>query len=237
MPPDGFSHPGAAPLRVLIVEDDPVMAVALRDGFTYEGCTVLTAADGVQGLRLARESEVDVIILDVMLPAMSGLDVCARLREARDDVPIIMLTARGQETDKVHGLSIGADDYVTKPFSFLELLARVRAAHRRAPRPAPPERYAFGDVILDFARLRATRAGTPIALSPREFNILALLISRRGEVVTREELLKRVWGYRRLPFTRTVDMHIAKLRRKIEPDPGAPRYIATIHGVGYKFVA
>jgi DNA-binding response OmpR family regulator len=222
---------------VLIVEDDPAMAVALRDGFAYEGFAVSTAADGLTGLQLARQSEVDVIILDVMLPKLNGLEVCARLRQARNDVPIIMLTARGQEADKVEGLSLGADDYVTKPFSFLELLARVRAAHRRAQRPGPPDSYAFGDVTLDFARLRATRAGVPLKLTPREFRILACLIARRGEVVTREELLQRAWGYRRLPFTRTVDMHIAKLRRKVEPNPGDPQFIATIHGVGYRFVA
>jgi two-component system response regulator VicR len=227
---------GAARLRVLIVEDDPAMAVALRDGFESEGCAVFLAADGVAGLTLARATPVDVVILDLMLPKLNGLEVCARLREARADVPIIMLTARGQESDKVQGLSVGADDYVTKPFSFLELLARVHAVRRRAHRPTPSSTYSFGDVTLDFTHLRATRAGNPLELSPREFAILECLIGRRGDVVSREELLQRVWGYERLPFTRTVDMHIAKLRRKIEPTPSAPRYIATIHGIGYRFL-
>jgi DNA-binding response OmpR family regulator len=236
MPGDAATPARAAEaLRVLIIEDDPAMAAALQDGFTYEGCEVLLAADGAAGLRLAQEAEIDVIILDIMLPKLSGLDVCARLREARDDVPIIMLTARSQEADKVQGLSLGADDYVTKPFGFLELLARVRAVRRRAQRPAPPDTATFGDVTVDFGRLRATRAGAQLDLSPREFAILECLIARRGEVVSREDLLHQVWGYRQPPFTRTVDMHIAKLRSKIEPTPADPQYIVTIHGMGYKF--
>jgi len=235
MPPD--PNPGQEPpLRVLIVEDDPAMAVALRDGFVSEGFTVFTAGDGAAGLRLARDTDLDVIILDVMLPKLSGLDVCAKLRAVRDPVPIIMLTARGQEADKVEGLSLGADDYVTKPFGLLELLARVRAVHRRARRTETPGSVSFGDVTLDFEHLRATRAASPLELSPREFAILECLIARRGEVVTREELLQRVWGYEWLPFTRTVDMHIAKLRRKIETTPAEPRFIATIHGIGYRFL-
>ena len=225
-----------APFRVLLVEDDPAMAVALRDGFTYEGCAVLIAGDGATGLRLAQESEIDVIILDLMLPKVSGFDVCARLRQASNDVPIIMLTARSQEADKLQGLALGADDYVTKPFSFLELLARARAVLRRTRRPATPETYVHGDLSIDFKHLRATRGGAALDLSPREFAILACLIASRGEVVTREQLLSQVWGYRRAPFTRTVDMHIAKLRRKIEASPAAPELIVTIHGVGYKFV-
>jgi two-component system alkaline phosphatase synthesis response regulator PhoP len=225
-----------APFRVLVVEDDPAMAVALRDGFTYEGCTVVMAADGAAGLQIAQQRAVDLIILDLMLPKLSGLDLCTRLRAAGNEVPIIMLTARGQEADKLQGLSLGADDYVTKPFSFLELLARARAVLRRARRPAPLDTYVCGDVTLDFRHLRATRGGRPLDVSPREFAILACLIARRGEVVTREELLQQVWGYRRPPFTRTVDMHIAKLRRKIEPSATAPEFILTIHGVGYTFV-
>jgi two-component system alkaline phosphatase synthesis response regulator PhoP len=225
-----------APFRVLVVEDDPAMAIALRDGFTYEGCTVLMAGDGATGLRLAQEHEVDVIILDLMLPKLSGFDVCARLRQASNDVPIIMLTARGQEADKLQGLALGADDYVTKPFSFLELLARARAVLRRTRRPAAPETYVSGDLSIDFKHLRATRGGVALDLSPREFAILACLIGSGGEVVTREHLLSQVWGYRRPPFTRTVDMHIAKLRRKIEPSAASPERIVTVHGVGYKFV-
>jgi two-component system alkaline phosphatase synthesis response regulator PhoP len=224
-----------APLRVLIVEDDPAMAVALRDGFTYEGFDAVVADDGATGLELAREREVDVVILDVMLPKVSGLEICERLREARHDVPILMLTARSQESDKVQGLALGADDYVTKPFSFVELVARVRAILRRTQRGRPAT-YSFGDVVLDFERLQATRGGRPLDLSPRELAILECLISRRGEVVTRDQLLQTAWGYKSLPLTRTVDMHIAKLRRKIERTPVAPEFILTVHGEGYTFV-
>lgn len=237
MPPDPSAPARAgAPLRVLIIEDDPAMAVALRDGFALEGAAVQVAGDGVSGLRLAREAELDVVILDVMLPALSGLDVCTRLRETRPDLPVIMLTARGQEADKLRGLAAGADDYVTKPFSFAELLARVGAVRRRARRAPPAGRHAVGDLTLDFDRLQATRGGAPLDLSPREFGILACLVARRGEVVTREELLREVWGQQRPTLTRTVDMHIAKLRRKIERTPAEPDCIVTIHGVGYRFL-
>jgi DNA-binding response OmpR family regulator len=221
--------------RLLIVEDDAAMALALRDGFQYQGYAVSVAADGAEGLRLARQLDVDLVILDVMLPRMSGLEICQQLRAMRHDVPILMLTARGQESDKVEGLRLGADDYVTKPFSFVELEARVEALLRRVSRRAEPELVRVGELELDFKRLRATRGGAELALSAREFAILACLIARRGEVVSREELLQRVWGYERLPFTRTVDMHIAKLRRKIERDPAAPELIETVHGRGYRF--
>jgi DNA-binding response OmpR family regulator len=217
--------------HVLVVEDDPAMARALRDGFEYEGYAVRVAKDGEEGLRLARDAAVDLIVLDVMLPRMSGLEICRQLREARDDVPIILLTARAEESDKVEGLRLGADDYVTKPFGFDELAARVEAVLRRAPARAAPTQLRFGDVTVDFARLRATRAGQPLDLSPREFAILACLTARRGEVVTREQLLQEVWGYENLPVTRTVDVHIAKLRRKIDPE-----YIVTVHGAGYRFL-
>jgi two-component system alkaline phosphatase synthesis response regulator PhoP len=231
--------PEAAPqgLRVLVVEDDPAMAHALRDGFQFEGHSVLVAADGAEGLRLASQAELDLVVLDVMLPKLSGLDVCRQLRAARSDVPILLLTARSQEADKVEGLRLGADDYVTKPFSFVELMARVEALVRRSRRREAPETWRFGDVTLDFRRLQATRAGAPLELSPREFAVLACLIGRRGEVVTREQLLQVAWGYESLPLTRTVDMHIAKLRRKIEPDPAQPRFIVTVHGRGYRFAA
>jgi len=223
-------------IRVLVVEDDPAMARALRDGFEYEGYAVQLASDGDEGLRLAREASVDLIVLDVMLPRMSGLEICQQLRSARDDVPIILLTARSQESDKVQGLRLGADDYVTKPFGFDELVARVEAVLRRAHSRPALELLSFGDVRVDFGRLRATRAGEPLELSPREFAILACLAARHGEVVTREQLLQEVWGYESQPVTRTVDMHIAKLRRKIEPSPNEPEHIVTIHGEGYRFV-
>jgi DNA-binding response OmpR family regulator len=223
------------PLRVLIVEDDAAMVVALRDGFKYEGYAVQVARDGHAALRGVSESDPDLIILDVMLPKMSGLEICRQLRSLGHDVPIIMLTARGQEIDKVQGLKLGADDYVTKPFSFLELIARVEAVLRRSRGRAAAEACRFGDVTLDFRRQEATRAGAPLELSSREFAILEYLVARRGEVVTREQLLQAVWGYESFPFTRTVDVHIAKLRRKIESDQMEPRFIVTVHRLGYKF--
>lgn len=223
--------------RVLIIEDDPTMAVALRDGFQFEGYDVLEASDGVVGLQLASEQQPDLIILDIMLPQLSGLDVCQQLRSQGYNMPIIMLTARGQEVDKVRGLKLGADDYVTKPFSFVELMARVEAVLRRASRPAEKiEHYQFGNITLDFKRVQATKGHEVLDLSPREFDIMRYFIEHRGEVVTREQLLDAVWGYQNFPFTRTVDMHIAKLRKKIEDTPSDPRYIITVHRIGYKFV-
>jgi len=223
--------------RVLVVEDDEAMAVALRDGFEYEGFQVTVARDGEVGLREATGNTPDVIILDVMLPKKSGLDICREIRAVGGTVPIIMLTARGQEIDKVLGLKLGADDYVTKPFSFLELMARVEAVLRRASGPAGDglESYRFGDVEIHFKRYEATKAGEPIEMSPREFELLRFLIEHKGEVISREQLLDRVWGYENMPFTRTVDMHIAKLRKKIEDHPSEPRYIVTVHRFGYKF--
>jgi DNA-binding response OmpR family regulator len=223
--------------KVLIVEDDQAMAVALRDGFEYEGYSVQVARDGAAGLKLAAERELDLIILDVMLPKLSGFDVCRQLRNTGNSTPIIMLTARGQEIDKVVGLKIGADDYVTKPFSFMELMARVEALLRRTHRqPEMTEDFHFGDVAVNFKKFEVTKSGSPIEMSPREFNILKYFIEHRGEVITRDQLLDSVWGYGSFPLTRTVDMHIAKLRQKIEETPGDPRHIITVHRVGYKFV-
>jgi len=222
--------------KVLIVEDDEAMAVALRDGFVFEGYDVRVAADGAMGLKLAEENDHDLIILDVMLPKMDGLDVCRRIRRDGSKVPVIMLTARGQEIDKVVGLRTGADDYVTKPFSFLELMARVEAVLRRSQGYSERiDRYGFGDVEIDFRSAEATKAGKPLILSPREFKLMAFLIEHRGEVLTRERLLDAVWGYDNVPFTRTVDMHMAKLRKKIEDLPHDPEFIVTVHRVGYKF--
>jgi len=224
--------------RVLIVEDDDSMSVALRDGFGYEGYEVTLARDGEEGYRLASAEPPDLMILDVMLPKMTGLDVCKKLRSAGSGVPIIMLTARGQEIDKVLGLKLGADDYVTKPFGFMELLARVEAVLRRCNGSTPaPETYRFGDVEIDFRRHEARKGADELDLSPREFELLEYFVRHRGEVVTREQLLDSVWGYNAIPFTRTVDMHIAKLRKKIEDDPGNPKRIVTVHRLGYKFCA
>lgn len=212
------------------------MAVALRDGFTYEGYSVHVARDGATGLRMAEEKWHDLLILDVMLPRLSGLDVCRQLRGAGNDTPIIMLTARGQEIDKVLGLKTGADDYVTKPFSFLELMARVEAVLRRTSKASDSvETVQFGDVKINFKMFEASKGGRTIELSPREFKMLKYFVERHGEVVTRDQLLDHVWGYEGLPLTRTVDMHIAKLRQKIEDTPSDPRHIITVHRVGYKF--
>ena len=199
--------------KVLIVEDDESMAVALRDGFEYEGFAVSVARDGELGLRMAASESPDLMILDLMLPKMSGLDICRQIRSDGRAVPIIMLTARGQEIDKVLGLKLGADDYVTKPFSFLELMARAEAVMRRSNGHATQiESYDFGDVSVNFRRFEARKKGKTLDLSHREFKLLHFLIEHRGEVVAREQLLDVVWGYDNIPFTRTVDMHVAKLR-------------------------
>jgi DNA-binding response OmpR family regulator len=223
--------------KVLIVEDDQAMAVALRDGFSYEGYTVEVARDGATGLKLATDRNHDLIILDVMLPKMCGLELCKHLRNDGKQTPIIMLTARGQEIDKVVGLKTGADDYVTKPFSFLELMARVEAILRRTSRTETGfEQVQFGDVVLNFKSLEAQKSGRSLDLSPREFKILRYFLEHRGEVITRDQLLDAVWGYDGFPLTRTVDMHIAKLRHKIEDSPTDPHYIVTVHRAGYKFI-
>ncbi len=222
--------------RVLIVEDDEAMAIALKDGFLYEGFTVDMAADGATGLRKVLEGKHDVVILDVMLPKMSGLDVLKQVRGEGNNIPVIMLTARSQEIDKVLGLKLGADDYITKPFGFLELMARVEALLRRTTaRDTTPEVFRFGDVVVDFRRSEAKRSGEALDLSPREFRLLRYFVEHRGEVVAREKLMETVWDYDNAPLTRTVDMHVAKLRRKIEKTPSEPQFIVTIHRVGYKF--
>jgi DNA-binding response OmpR family regulator len=222
--------------RVLIVEDDASMAVALKDGFEYEGYAVTVAKDGVAGLKLASEATPDLMILDVMLPRMSGLDVCRQIRSDGHKLPIIMLTSRGQEIDKVLGLKLGADDYITKPFGFLELMARVEALLRRsAGRNDAAESYQFGKVLVNFKKSEVRRNGESVDLSPREFRLLKYLIEHRGEVITRDQLMESVWDYENAPLTRTVDMHVAKLRRKIEERPNEPTWLVTVHRVGYKF--
>ena len=223
--------------RILIVEDDPAMSVALRDGFEFEKYSVETAGDGDEGLRLATRGDHDLMILDVMLPKKSGLDLCKELRRNGSHTPIIMLTARGQEIDKIVGLKLGADDYVTKPFSFMELLARVEAVLRRMNRTSAGDTYAFGDVSLDFRTYQATRSGVPLELTPREFRILRYFIDHADQVVSREALLNHVWGYDSSALTRTVDTHMARLRHKIESTPSEPRHLLTVHRVGYKFVS
>ncbi len=211
--------------------------MALRDGFEYEGYAVLVASDGASGLRLALETPMDIVILDLMLPKKSGLELCGHLRKAGKDVPIIILSARSEENDKVLGLKLGADDYVTKPFSFMELMARVEAVLRRtaASQEEKRDKYEFENLKVDFDRREVVKRGYLLELSSKEFEMLKYFIERRGKVVTRDQLLDAVWGYENYPFTRTVDVHVAKLRRKIEEDPSRPRHLITIHGIGYKF--
>lgn len=223
--------------RILIVEDDRSLATALSEGFRYEGHTTLVARDGAAALRLARREGIDLVVLDVMLPEVNGVDVCRRLRSRGSTVPIVMLTSKSQELDKIVGLKAGADDYVTKPFSFMELLARVEAVLRRCQRFAERmHTHAFGDVVLNLRTREATKRGRVLTLLPREFRLLEYFVEHRDEVVSRDQLLDSVWGHDAVsPLTRTVDMHIAKLRQKIEDDPSDPRWLVTVHRVGYKF--
>src|SRR5438067_13780471 len=222
---------------ILIVADEPAMVAGLRDNFEFEGYDVITAPDGVAGLERALNEAPDIVILDVMMPRMSGLDVCKQLKSKRPSLPIIMLTARGQEVDKVVGLELGADDYVTKPFSIRELLARVKAVMRRArPVPKEQERYSFGDVEVDLRICRISRQGKDLDISSKEFDLLNYFLCHRGETLSRARLLEEVWRYDRFPTTRTVDAHIVRLRQKLEPRPEEPRVILTVHGTGYKFV-
>jgi DNA-binding response OmpR family regulator len=223
--------------RILIIEDDVAILRGLKDNLEYEGYGVLSATDGEQGYDLIREKKPDLLILDLML-RLSGYEVAGRSGRRRN-VPILILTARGEEVDKVHGLNIGADDYMTKPFSVRELLARIQAIFRRASssRTGPlPDELRFHDVVVDFLRFEASKSGRVLELSRKEFGVLRLLAARSGEVVTRDELLDAVWGYDRFPTTRTVDNHVSLLRAKIEDDPARPRFLLTIRGVGYKLV-
>ena len=223
--------------KILIIEDEQDMVLGLRKNLEWEGFEVVSASDGEAGLTCALNDSHDLILLDIMLPKLSGLDVCRRLRTRGVNTPVIMLTARGQEIDKVLGLEIGADDYVTKPFSIRELLARVRAILRRASRQdTQSDIYRFGDVELNFGRHHAQKAGQALELSAREFGMLKYFVQHRGETVTRDQLLDEVWGYDNFPLTRTVDNHIARLRQKIEENPSEPQHIITVHRIGYKFL-
>jgi two-component system, OmpR family, alkaline phosphatase synthesis response regulator PhoP len=222
--------------RLLLVEDEPGLVLTLRDRLTREGYSVDTSADGESGLERAAGEAFDLVLLDVMLPRINGLDVLRELRKRGIETPVIMLTAKGQIADKVVALKLGADDYVTKPFEMMELLARIEAKLRRAPlTPHPTDGYQFGEVRVDFRRAEVTRAGAPLELSAREFQLLKYFIEHRGATLTREELLNEVWGYNAMPSTRTVDVHVAWLRQKIEPNSRHPQYILTVHGMGYKF--
>ena len=222
---------------VLVVEDDPAILRGLTDNLRYEGYQVLQAQDAETGRQLHLTGKPDLIVLDLMLPRMSGLEFCRRLRASADHTPILMVTARSEEADRVLGLDVGADDYVTKPFSVRELMARVRALLRRTQEASRlPTRLTFDDVELDFRSYTARRQGQAIEMTRKEFATLRLLAARAGSVVTRDELLNEVWGYESSPISRTVDNHIASLRAKLEAVPSRPRRIQTVHGVGYKFV-
>jgi DNA-binding response OmpR family regulator len=225
---------------VLVVEDDPSILHGLQESLRLERHDVLSAFDGATGYRLAREKKPDLVILDLMLPKMGGFEICRKLREEEFTAPILILTARGEESDRVFGLDIGADDYVTKPFSVRELLARVRALLRRASDDDKPEKLPdelrFDDVVVDFRRCEALKRGAAVELTRKEFGVLRLLAAKAGEVVSRDDLLNGVWGYDSYPNTRTVDVHIALLRSKLEDNPSTPRRLITVHGMGYKLV-
>lgn len=223
--------------RILVVDDEPQMLLGLRDNLELEGYEVLTAADGEQGLAKALALRPDLVILDLMLPRKSGLEVCRDLRARANTIPVVMLTARSQDTDKILGLELGADDYLTKPFSIAELLARIRAVLRRTAGPvAQPEVCRIGDVDVDFRTHQARRGSERLVLTSREFELLRYFVVHRGDVVTRDQILNEVWGYEEAPTTRTIDNFVAKLRQKIEPQPHQPEHLLTVHGVGYKFV-
>jgi two-component system alkaline phosphatase synthesis response regulator PhoP len=223
--------------RILLVEDEPGLVMKLSDRHTSEGYAVETAGDAETGLARSTSESFDLIILDVMLPGGSGFDLCRDLRQRGIRTPIIMLTARGQVLDKVLGLKIGADDYITKPFEMMELLARVEVQLRRASKAATAslEAYQFGDVRVDFRRAEAYRGEHVVELSAKEFKLLRYLIEHRGAALSRDELLNQVWGYDAAVSTRTVDVHVAGLRQKLEANQRHPRFILTIHGTGYKF--
>lgn len=223
--------------RILVVEDDPAILRGLADNLSFESYEVLTATDGELACALIREQKPDLIILDLMLPRLSGYEVCRRVRGEGVTTPIVMLTARGEETDRILGLDLGADDYVTKPFSVRELMARVRALLRRAQgHGRMPDELRFDDVAVDFRRYEARKGAVPLDMTRKEFGVLRLLAARAGEVITRDELLNEVWGYEATPTTRTVDNHIASLRAKVETNAAQPRHLLTVHGVGYKWV-
>ncbi len=228
---------------ILVIEDEPDLRAGLQHNLELEGYRVEVAADGKEGLRKARETKPTLILLDLMLPGMPGLEVLRHLRETGHETPVIIVSARGQDRDKVQGLELGADDYLTKPFGLSELTARIRAVLRRAQtgakaagdRPQATGVMKFEGLVVDWRRFTIVRDGQEIQLSRYEAEILRMLIERRGEVVSRQDLLRKVWGYVHLPTTRTVDNHIARLRKKLEHDVENPVHVVTVHGLGYRF--
>jgi two-component system, OmpR family, alkaline phosphatase synthesis response regulator PhoP len=223
--------------RLLLVEDEPGLQLTLSDRLMAEGYSVETAADGDTAIRRGGGEPFDIIVLDVMLPGRDGFEVAKTLRQQGVMTPILMLTARTLVVDRVVGLKLGADDYLTKPFDTMELLARLEALLRRAPANSGValERYQFGEVVVDVRRAEVTRDGQPLDLSAKEFQLLRYFIEHRGSTLSRESLLQHVWGYTAMPSTRTVDVHVAWLRQKLEPNPRVPQFILTVHGMGYKF--
>lgn len=223
---------------ILIVEDEPDMARGIQYNLEARGFDVIVAADGEAGYQTALARKPDLVVLDVMLPKRDGYDVCRALRKAEPRLPVLMLTARGREEDVVLGLKLGADDYIRKPFSIAELVARIEAILRRStPELGGLSRVEFGRVVVDFERHQATKDGQALELTPKEFEIVRYFVARAGTIVSRDALLNAVWGYTSAPNTRTVDAHIVKLRQKLEETPSHPKHLLTVHGIGYKFVA
>ena len=226
--------------RILLVEDEPGLVLTLTDRLTSEGYQVYSEEDGIKGRQRAIDEEFDLIILDVMLPNRNGFDICQDLRKQDIHTPILMLTARGQIVDKVVGLKLGADDYLTKPFEVPELLARIEALLRRSSlnnsKNNRNDTYQFGNVSVDFRSAEVARDGSMLDLSAKEFQLLTYFIEHKGATLSRDELLNEVWGYDALPSTRTIDVHVAWLRQKLEPNAKRPQFILTVHGLGYKFV-
>jgi DNA-binding response OmpR family regulator len=222
--------------KILIIEDEPNMSRGLRDNLEFEGYDVDIAGDGVTGLNRILTQHYDLILLDVMMPEMSGFDVCKKAREKGVDSPIIVLTAKSEEIDKVLGLELGADDYMTKPFSVRELLARIKAILRRRSNPTEKELVRIGKLSVNFNAFSAEDPAGSVRMSHKEYSILKYLVERKNEIISRNELLEKVWGYDESPTTRTVDNFIVKLRHKIEDDPNSPKIILTVHGTGYKLI-
>jgi two-component system alkaline phosphatase synthesis response regulator PhoP len=223
--------------RILLVEDEPGLQLAITDRLVAEDYAVESAADGDTAIARATSEPFDLVVLDVMLPGRDGFEVAKTLRHHGVSAPILMLTARSEVVDRVVGLKLGADDYVTKPFEMIELVARIEALLRRATTPSSMsgDRYRFGDIAVDIRRAEVTKHGVPVELSAKEFQLLRYFIEHRGATLSRDELLHEVWGYNATPSTRTVDVHVAWLRQKLEPNPRIPQYILTMHGLGYKF--
>jgi two-component system alkaline phosphatase synthesis response regulator PhoP len=223
--------------RLLLVEDEPGLVMTLTDRLAAEGYDVESAVDAKSGLEAASAGPFDAILMDVMLPGGNGFDICRTLRQQGVQTPVLMLTARGQVVDRVVGLKLGADDYLVKPFEMAELLARIEAILRRVPNVQVAEIAHFGDVTVDFRKAEVTKSGKHLDLSAREFKLLRYFVEHRGATLSRDELLNEVWGYNSMPSTRTVDVHVAWLRQKLEDNVRHPQFIITVHGLGYKFIA